>query len=187
MASRFFALLAIMALGVAVIAPLVRLAGTAPSQLEREWEQVRLWFGAAVAITATLGSLYYSEIAGFVPCTLCWYQRILMYPLALILPVAAVRADTDIRIYVTPLAALGAAVATYHYILQWRPSLESGACAVDNPCSARWVLELGFVSIPFMALCGFLAILAAVNVRSRSKLEDAPEQAAVETVAKERA
>ena len=171
MTSRFFALLALLALAVAVVTPVARLTGRG-GRLAAEWEQLRLWFAAAVAIVATLGSLWYSEVAGFVPCTLCWYQRILMYPLAVVLPIAAARGDRAIRIYVTPLAAIGALIAAYHYVLQWQPALETGACAVDNPCSARWVLQFGFVSIPFMALCGFLAVLTALNVNYRSRSAD---------------
>jgi disulfide bond formation protein DsbB len=118
MASRFFALLALLALAVAILAPLARLSRAVPEHLAAEWDGLRLWFAAAVGVTATLGSLYYSEIVGFVPCTLCWYQRICMYPLAVILPIAAARGDEGVRRYVTPLAVVGAGISAYHYLVQ---------------------------------------------------------------------
>ena len=88
-----------------------------------------LWLAFAVALTATAGSLYFSEVAGLEPCTLCWYQRIAMYPLALILGVAAWRGDWGVRRYAAPLAAIGAVVATYHVALQRLPGLPSTGCS----------------------------------------------------------
>lgn len=71
-----------------------------------------------VAITATLGSLYYSEVAKFVPCTLCWYQRILMYPLTLILLVGIIKQDEHLPFYVLPFSLLGMGVSTYHVLIE---------------------------------------------------------------------
>ena len=111
-----------------------------------------------VALTATAGSLYYSEVAHFVPCEFCWYQRIAMYPLALILGIAAWRRDHGVRRYVVPIAGIGAALSTYHYLMQHFPSLAAGSCSASAPCTAAWVWRFGFVSIPFMALAGFATI-----------------------------
>lgn len=119
-----------------------------------------LWLAFAVASTATAGSLYLSEVAGFIPCTLCWYQRIAMYPLAILLGIAARREDAGVRRYVVPLAAVGALIAGYHVALQRLPGLPSGACSLDSPCTAIYVERFGFVTIPVMALIGFVAILA---------------------------
>jgi disulfide bond formation protein DsbB len=146
---------------------------------------LELWFAFAVAATATLGSLYLSEVAHFVPCTLCWYQRIAMYPLAIILVIAAVRSDHGIRIYAATLATIGAAVAAWHRLVQAYPDLEGGvSCDPNHPCSAAYVQRLGFVTIPTMALCGFLCILALLwldrfNSRAdtASLHEPEPEQA----------
>jgi disulfide bond formation protein DsbB len=121
---------------------------------------VPLWLAFAVAATATAGSLYLSEVAGFIPCTLCWYQRIAMYPLVLVLGIAAWRGDAGVRRYVVPLAAIGALIAAYHVALQRLPGLPSGACSLDSPCTAIYVERFGFVTIPVMALIGFVAILA---------------------------
>ena len=121
-----------------------------------------LWLAFAVALTATVGSLYFSEVAGLEPCTLCWYQRIAMYPLAVILGVAAWRGDWGVRRYAAPLAAIGAVVATYHVALQRLPGLPSTGCSLTAPCSAIDLERFGFVTIPFMALVAFAAILTVL-------------------------
>lgn len=125
---------------------------------------------AAVAITATAGSLWYSEVAGFVPCELCWYQRIAMYPLAVLLSLAALRRDLSIRPYARALAGIGLVISLWHVAVQQLPSL-SGAttCAADAPCTARWVEAFGFVTIPTMAACGFVAILVLTSLPPASR------------------
>jgi disulfide bond formation protein DsbB len=105
-----------------------------------------------------LGSLYYSEIANFPPCRLCWFQRIGMYPLAVILPLAAWRRDWSVRWYALPLAVGGGLVSIYHVLIERYPSLESGSCDPTNPCSIIWVERLGYLTIPTMALSGFALI-----------------------------
>ncbi|MFQ5460844.1 MAG: disulfide bond formation protein B, partial [Anaerolineae bacterium] len=77
-----------------------------------------LYVALAAAWTSMLGSLYFSEVRGFTPCTLCWYQRILMYPLAAILLVAIGRRDRGAHLYVLPLSVLGIGFSTYHYLIQ---------------------------------------------------------------------
>lgn len=121
-----------------------------------------LWLAFAVALTATVGSLYFSEVAGLEPCTLCWYQRIAMYPLAVILGVAAWRGDWGVRRYAAPLAAIGAVVATYHVALQRLPGLPSTGCSLTAPCSAIDLERFGFVTIPLMALVAFAVILTVL-------------------------
>jgi disulfide bond formation protein DsbB len=124
-------------------------------------DDAALWLAFLVATGAMLGSLYFSEVADYIPCKLCWYQRICMYPLSVILLVAAIRRDRAVRWYVVPLAAIGMAISTYHYAIEWRPSLEAGACGIGpESCTTIWFREFGFVTLPFMALCGFVAILA---------------------------
>jgi hypothetical protein len=121
--------------------------------------QVALRLAALVAGTSTLGSLWYSEVVGYVPCALCWGQRIFMYPLALILTIAALRDDVRVRPYALALAIPGAGLAAYHAWLQkWGTS--SSFCSLEAPCAERHVWEFGFVSIPFMAMTGFLFIIA---------------------------
>lgn len=113
---------------------------------------------AIFAVGATIASLYFSERAGFVPCEFCWYQRIAMYPLAVILSLAALRRDLAIRPYAMTIAGSGLLLALYHMQLQWFPD-QSSTCDPTNPCSGRWVEALGFMTIPQMAGLSFAAIL----------------------------
>jgi disulfide bond formation protein DsbB len=129
-------------------------------------------FAAVVAIVATVGSLWLSEGANFVPCKLCWYQRIAMYPLSAILTIAAFRRDSGVRVYVWTLAGIGVAISTWHYLVERFPSLESGAsCDPTNPCSLVWVWKFHYVSIPFMAGSAFalIAVLLFLVPRSSSR------------------
>lgn len=127
-------------------------------QIHAELSAHRLSLAATVAVGATLGSLYFSEIENFVPCEFCWFQRIAMYPLALILVTAAIRRDHSVVVYAAPLAAIGGAISVYHYQLQLFPS-QGSACSVGIPCTFQWVDVFGFVSIPLLALGCFLLIL----------------------------
>jgi disulfide bond formation protein DsbB len=122
------------------------------------WQQYGPYLALATALTAMLGSLYYSEIAGFVPCTLCWYQRILMYPLTLIMLAGIVKQDRSLPDYVLPFSVIGTGVSTYHYLIQLGIVSHSNACSVGIPCGLRYVNYLGFVTIPFMALTAFVII-----------------------------
>ena len=115
-----------------------------------------------VALVATLGSLYFSEIAGYVPCTLCWYQRILMYPLTVITLVGFIKQDEYLPNYVLPLAMLGMIISGYHYLVQLGAFGHPAACAVGIPCSLRYVNYFGFVTIPLLALTAFTLITAVM-------------------------
>lgn len=117
-----------------------------------------LWLAWIVAFVAMLGSLIYSEVIHFTPCRLCWFQRIAMYPMAVILLVGAIRREFQVKYYGVPLALIGLGVSVYHYIIQRVPNLEGGACDPDNPCSAIFVDIFDFISIPFMAGAGFIVI-----------------------------
>jgi disulfide bond formation protein DsbB len=167
-AQVFFSLLAVAAgAGALVLLGLRVAARTSPgsARLVASIDEAGLWIAFLVAATSTGGSLYFSEVANFEPCRLCWFQRVAMYPLSVILLVAAIRRDRAVRWYVGPLAAIGALVSTYHHLLEWFPSLEGGSCGFGPPCSAIWFRELGFVTLSLMALCGFVAILALVVPR----------------------
>ena len=115
--------------------------------------------GFVVALVATTGSLYYSEQVGYIPCQLCWYQRILMYPLVIVLGVAALRKDRRAWMTVVPFVAIGAGVSTYHWLVERVPSFaETSSCSLEAPCTAPWFEKLGFVTLAWMALSGFLLI-----------------------------
>ena len=129
-----------------------------------------IWLAWTVALVCTVGSLIYSEVIHFVPCRLCWFQRIAMYPLAIILLVGAIRRETVVRYYALPLALTGLAVSIYHNLVQLNPSLEGGSCDPLNPCSARTIEVFGFIDIPFMAAAGFIliSVLLAFYVRTEN-------------------
>src|SRR5215470_7128570 len=130
------------------IARLVARSSSSVAAFVAAVDDIGLWLAFVVAATATAGSLYFSEVAHFIPCNLCWYQRIAMYPLSLILLIAAIRRDHGVRWYVGPLAAAGALISTYHYLVEWYPSLEGGGvCAITAPCTVPWFREMGFVTL----------------------------------------
>jgi disulfide bond formation protein DsbB len=177
--STLFAVGAI-AIGLVVLALIaLRLAAIASDTASRWWETTAvsiapyaLWIAFAAALIATTGSLYYSEIANFAPCEFCWYQRIAMYPLTVVLGVAAWRRDHDVWLTALPIAAVGAVLSAYHYLLQRFPELSTGSCSADLPCSAAYIWEFDFVSIPFMALVLFASIIGLLLIdRSRGGTE----------------
>ena len=117
-----------------------------------------------VAAVCMAGSLYFSEVAHFPPCHLCWLQRFCMYPLVPILGYAAWRQARGTRPLAAVLASLGAVIATYHVLLERNPQWESSVCDPKNPCTLIWVERLGYLTIPTMALSGFLLILTLLAV-----------------------
>ena len=135
----------------------------------------RLYAAWVVALVATLGSLYFSEVRSFVPCTLCWYQRILMYPLVVVLGVASWRFDTSARAYVLPLSILGIFVSTFHYLEQTIPGFGVEAlCSAGVPCSGRYINWFGFVTIPFLAGIAFL-LITVLLATMRGRTDTPPE------------
>jgi Disulfide bond formation protein DsbB len=128
-----------------------------------------------VAVTATAGSLYYSEIAGFLPCELCWYQRIVMYPLTAILAVGVLRRDRTVFWYAAPFVVVGAPLALYHWLVERVPSFsESSSCSVFVPCAVPYFEELGYVTLAFMSMSAFL-LIGALLVLGRAHDRSTPE------------
>lgn len=130
----------------------------------------RLYLAWVIALAATIGSLYFSEVRGFVPCVLCWFQRVAMYPLALLLGLAALRGDLGIRTYALPLAALGWLVALIHNLEDWGVIRTLKVCGVGQTtagCDVPWPLwgegalaGLNTVlTIPALALIAFTLIV----------------------------
>lgn len=119
-----------------------------------------LFIAWAASLTAMLGSLYFSEIMKYEPCTLCWYQRILMYPFVVLLGIAVVRKDYFIARYSLPLASIGALISLYHYAMQKIPALaRHGASCGRIPCTGDYINWFGFITIPFLALTAFTIII----------------------------
>lgn len=128
---------------------------------------VSLEVAAVVAVVCTAGSLYLSEVAGFLPCRLCWVQRAFMYPAALLLVAALVTKQRLLATLAAVLAGIGLPVALFHRYEQAAGEI-GGVCDASNPCSGRWINHFGFVTIPTMAAVGFLAILTFVVMDGRA-------------------
>lgn len=124
---------------------------------------------AAAAIVTTAGSLYYSEIVGYLPCELCWFQRITMYPLSAILVVGLLRRDRSASWYALPFVVVGAPLALYHWLVERVPALAEGSsCSAFVPCTIPYFQELGYVTLAFMDLSAFLLIGALLVVARRA-------------------
>jgi disulfide bond formation protein DsbB len=123
------------------------------------FSRTSLYIALAVAWTAMLGSLYFSEVLHYLPCILCWYQRILMYPLSAILAVGLLRRDLNVSYYVLPLTVIGQGVSTYHYLLEKTDIFDATAtCLSGIPCTTIWINWYGFITIPFLAMTAFFII-----------------------------
>ena len=168
----FFALLAILAeLGVLILAVLAA-GGRIHPAIKRWRDEVFIsagtqafWLAFLVAAVATAGSLYLSEVAHFVPCRLCWYQRAAMYPLVPALALAASLRRIRARWAVLGVAVVGGAISVWHILIENFPGLESAtSCDPANPCSLIWVRRFGYLTIPTMALSGFAMIVALMLI-----------------------
>ena len=152
---RVLGVLALVAAGVALGTIVALVRGRVPVWLR----DAALPLAAAIAVVTTAGSLLVSVGFGYTPCELCWYQRIAMYPLVVILGVAILRADRAVWRTVVPLTAVGSALSIWHLVIERNPSL-GGPCDPSAPCAVRWVEEFGFLTLPAMALIAFVAITA---------------------------
>lgn len=121
-------------------------------------ERYGLYIALAAAWIAMLGSLYFSEVAGYLPCRLCWYQRILMYPLTAIIAVGILRRDIQLPFYILPFSVVGIGVSTYHYLVQKTDIFGAVVCREGIPCNTIWINWFGFATIPFLALTAFMII-----------------------------
>ena len=164
---RFSALLALAALAGTLGIVLLSLGGRFSPALARWNEGLKeifgdwvYWLVFLVALVSMVGSLYYSEVVGYPPCSLCWYQRIAMYPLVVIMGIAAWRRDTSIRKYVLPLMGIGGLLALYQYIVGYFPDAEILGCSLEVSCTERYIWEFGFVDFPFMSFVGFSLMIA---------------------------
>lgn len=118
-----------------------------------------LYFAWFVSLIATLGSLYFSEIRGFIPCDLCWFQRIFMYPLVILLGIATFQSDTSGKKFILPLSIVGSIISFFHYLEQKVPGFGGiKPCVSGVPCSAEYINWFGFITIPFLALIAFTLI-----------------------------
>ena len=159
---RFFAMLSLALLAGTVVVLVARLLHGRASWATTVVEGFRpfaLPLAAAVTATSTVGSLYFSEVANYTPCILCWYQRTMMYPLGIVLTVFAVARRRGAGWVAVPLGLTGLGVSAYHVVIERIPSLHSPMCSTEVPCNVVWFAEFGFVSLAFMALTGFFSAI----------------------------
>jgi len=125
-------------------------------------------FSLIVASIATLGSLFYSEIAGYEPCKLCWFQRIMMYPQTLLLGAALLKRDKRTADYHIALSVIGALIAGYHYLLQIgaAPAISCSAVGYSVSCSETFVMRFGYITNPMMAFTAFLLIISFMGIKN---------------------
>jgi disulfide bond formation protein DsbB len=121
-----------------------------------------LWLVFVVTAVATAGSLFFSEVRHFVPCELCWYQRICMYPMSLITLFAALMNDHRVARYLLPFPVIGAGISTYHLLIENGVIKQTQACVVSAPggCATKWINEFGYMTIPTLTLTGFALAFA---------------------------
>ena len=127
--------------------------------IEQFVQKYILYLAFLQALIATLGSLFFSEILKFPPCVLCWYQRIAMYPLVLILAMGILKKDKNLPLYVLPLSIIGMLIGVYHNLLYYNILPEAAApCMLGVSCTTKFIEWFGFVTIPFLSLLGFTVI-----------------------------
>src|SRR5947207_5124403 len=127
-----------------------------------------LWAAFVVSAIATGGSLFFSDIAHFVPCELCWFQRICMYPLSITTLLMAITGDHRAARYLLPLPVVGAGVSVYHLLVENGVVKQAQACLISAPggCATKWIDEFGYVTIPTLALTGFVLLTAFLLLAS---------------------
>jgi disulfide bond formation protein DsbB len=184
-ATNFFLVLTIVADVLVGVALVLALATAVSARARGAWRAIASTLGDQavlvawlVALVTTGGSLYYSEHLGFIPCELCWYQRIAMYPLTVILGVGWLRRDARVWITAAPFVVVGAPLSMYHWLVERVPSFaESSSCSATAPCSAPYFERLGFVTLAWMCLSSFLligALLALAATATRERRAAAP-------------
>lgn len=121
-----------------------------------------------VALVSMLGSLYFSEIKGFPPCILCWYQRICIYPLVVVLLVGILKKDINLPYYILPFSIIGMLISIYHNLLYYKILPESAApCVSGVSCTTKFIEYFGFVTIPLLSLIALTIITISMLMYAR--------------------
>src|SRR5436309_7950241 len=127
-----------------------------------------LWAAFLVAATATGGSLFLSQVAGFVPCEMCWFQRICMYPLSILTLFAAYHGDHRVARYLLPFPVIGACVSIYHILIENHVVATPQACQVGAGCTVKWIDYFGYMTIPTLALSAFVLLIGFFGLAAAS-------------------
>jgi disulfide bond formation protein DsbB len=140
----------------------------AQTKTERDWNLLfACWL---IATVSALGSLFFSEVMEFPPCILCWYQRIAVFPLVLILPMGLFPFDANAAKFALPLTVAGLLVAVYHNLLYAGLIPKSiQPCTQGVPCTEKYIELFGFLSIPLLSLLALAAMTALlISVKRRN-------------------
>ncbi|RSK26225.1 disulfide bond formation protein B [Bacillus sp. HMF5848] len=118
-----------------------------------------LFVSWAASLVATIGSLFFSEVQKYIPCELCWYQRIFMYPLVILLGIAIIKKDYLFARYSIAMSSIGGLISFYHILIQKVPAFQSASpsCTII-PCTTTYINWFGFISIPVLAFIAFTTI-----------------------------
>jgi disulfide bond formation protein DsbB len=123
-----------------------------------------------IALVAMLSSLFFGEVMKLPPCTLCWYQRICLFPLPVLIAIGIVLHDRHLFTYAVPFVVAGLGFAVYHNLLYYGVIPETlSPCTGGVPCSSRQIEWLGFITIPLMSMSAFLAILISLLLHRRAQ------------------
>jgi disulfide bond formation protein DsbB len=132
-----------------------------------------LWAAFVVAAIATGGSLFFSQIAGFIPCEMCWFQRICMYPLSILTLFLAWHRDNRAARYLLPFPVIGAGVSIYHILIENHWVSTPSACQLGGAgCATKWINEFGYMTIPTLALTAFLLLIGFLVLASAGQAEE---------------
>lgn len=113
------------------------------------------------AVAAMAGSLFFSEILHYPPCVLCWYQRIAMYPLVLIIAIGIAKKDKNVGLYILPLSLIGLGISIFHNLLYYNIIPEAAApCLQGVSCTTKFIEYFGFITIPFLSMISFVVVSA---------------------------
>ena len=127
-----------------------------------------LFFAWLVATIATVGSLFFSEVMMFPPCVMCWYQRICMYPLVVILLVGLFPLDTTVTRYAMPLTLIGLFFPIYHNLIYYKILPESvQPCSQGVSCTSDYINWFGFITIQLLSLVAFVMVLILLIIFKR--------------------
>jgi len=132
-----------------------------------------LWAAFVVAALATGGSLFFSQVAGYVPCEMCWFQRICMYPLSLLTLFLAWHGDHRAARYLVPFPIVGAGVSIYHILIENHVVSTPQACQVGAGCTVKWIDYFGYMTIPTLALTAFVLLIGFLALAAWEPSEDA--------------
>jgi len=140
---------------------------------ESNFGSVLVFLSFLVASIATLGSLFFSEIMNFVPCSMCWYQRIFMYPLVLIFLINLLYPDNKLFKYSFPLVITGLSLSIYHNLLMFGLISEDLVpCVKGVPCSTVYINWLGFITIPLLSFIAYAILFILLIILKKGNYLD---------------